>query len=118
MRPNPFTPDVVISIDDAAEKKLAAVEALVSQFYEGGCNGSVALVPDPADAAAVAARKKAVRDEWSGQFAASANRFRAQLKARYGEERGGRVKFAEAFEICEYGRQPEKGELKDLLALD
>src|ERR1043165_3175222 len=70
LRPNPFTADVVVSIDEVAEKKFAAVEALESQFYEGGCNGSAALVPNPTDAAAVASRRKAVRDEWAAEFAA------------------------------------------------
>src|SRR2546426_6627888 len=32
-RPNPFTPDVVVAIDDVVKKKFAAVEALESQFY-------------------------------------------------------------------------------------
>ena len=114
LRPNPFTADVVVSIDDVVEKKFAAVEALESQFYEGGCNGSAALVPNPTDAVAVAARKKAVRDEWSAEFAAPATKFRAQLKERYGDARGAQVKYAEAFEICEYGRQPKKEEVKEL----
>src|SRR5262245_29002687 len=74
LRPNPFTADVVVSIDDVAEKKFAAVEALESQFYEGGCNGSAALVPNPKDAAAVAARKKAVHEEWAAEFAAPATK--------------------------------------------
>ena len=38
-RPNPFRADIVVAIDDVLEKKLAAVEALPSQFYEGGANG-------------------------------------------------------------------------------
>lgn len=114
LRPNPFTPDIVVSIDEVVEKKFAAVDALKSQFYEGGCNGSAALVPDPGNASAVAARQKAVRDEWSGMFAATAAKFRTQLKDRYGNERGAKVKYAEAFEICEYGRQPSKEEVKEL----
>src|SRR5262245_31053952 len=114
LRPNPFTADIVVSIDDVVEKKFAAVEALESQFYEGGCNGSAALVPDAKDATAVAARKKAVRDEWSAEFATPAAKFRAQLKNQYGDVRGAQVKYAEAFEICEYGRQPTKEEVKDL----
>jgi hypothetical protein len=32
----------------------------------------------------------------------------------YGEERGKAVEYAEAFEICEYGRQPTRDELKKL----
>src|SRR5262245_36124949 len=110
LRPNPFTADVVVSIDNVVEKKFAAVEALESQFYEGGCNGSAALVPNPGDAAAAANRKNSVRDEWSAEFATPATKFRAQLKERYGEARGAAVKYAEAFEICEYGRQPTKEE--------
>jgi len=46
-RPNPLTADVVVSIDDVVEKKLAATAALVSQFYEGGANGGPQLVPSP-----------------------------------------------------------------------
>ena len=38
-RPNPFRADIVVAIDDVIEKKLAAVDALASQFYEGGANG-------------------------------------------------------------------------------
>ena len=32
----------------------------------------------------------------------------------YGKDRGEKVKYAEAFEICEYGRRPNKAELKKL----
>lgn len=113
-RPNPFTADVVVGIDEVVEKKLAAVEALESQFYEGGCNGGPHLVPNPQDAAAVAARKLAVRNEFSGYFSATAKRFRPALIATYGPERGEKVRFAEAFEICEYGRRPDAEELKRL----
>jgi len=33
-RPNPFRPDVAISIDDVADVKVNALDAHVSQFYE------------------------------------------------------------------------------------
>ena len=36
--------DIVVGIDDTIEKQLAAVAALESQFYEGGCNGGPQLV--------------------------------------------------------------------------
>src|SRR5215468_2456750 len=39
-KPNPFQPDVVVAIDSVNEKKLEALAALESQFYEGGANGS------------------------------------------------------------------------------
>ncbi len=113
-RPNPLTPDVVVGIDDVVEKKFAAVAALESQFYEGGCNGGPHLVPNPKDSAAVAKRKKEVRDEFSNLFSATADRFRAALAQQYGMEHAKRIKFAEAFEICEYGRKPDKEETKKL----
>jgi LmbE family N-acetylglucosaminyl deacetylase len=112
-RPNPFSGDIVVAIDDVVEKKLAAVEALESQFYEGGCNGGAHLVPDPKNAEAVAKRKGQVRENFSKRFAATANRFREKLKETYGSE-GEQAKFAEAFEICEYGRRPSKEEILKL----
>ncbi len=115
-RPNPFTPDVVVAIDDVIEKKMAAIEALESQFYEGGCNGGPQLVPDPRNDAAVAARKKQVREEFLSYpyYSQTADRFRAVLARYYGQERAAKVRHAEAFEICEYGRKPQNGELKQL----
>ncbi len=113
-RPNPFTADVAVAIDDVIEKKLAAMEALESQFYEGGCNGGPHLVPDPKDAKGVTARKKQVREEFTGYFSAPAVRFRTALERTYGKERAAQVKFAEAFEICEYGRRPTPEELRKL----
>jgi hypothetical protein len=104
----------VVPIDDVVEKKFATVDALVSQIYEGGCDGSAALVPDPKDAAAVAARKKTVREEWSREFSIAAEKFRAKLKDQMGEQKASAVRYAEAFEICEYGRQPTKAELQRL----
>src|SRR5256712_1284460 len=48
-RPNPFQPDIAVNIDAVIEKKLDALDALESQFYEGGANGSAELLPsDPA----------------------------------------------------------------------
>jgi LmbE family N-acetylglucosaminyl deacetylase len=112
-KPNRFTPDVVVAIDEVIDKKLAAVEALHSQFYEGGANGGPQLVPDPANASAVAARKKAVREGFDRRFAATAERFKLELRQWYGEKSAG-MKYAEAFEVCEYGRMPPREELKKL----
>ena len=38
------------------------------------------------------------------RFAKTAARFRKQLIERYGEELGRKIRYAEAYEICEYGR--------------
>src|SRR5262245_27543668 len=112
-KPNPFSGDIVVGIDDVIEKKLQVVAAMESQFYEGGCcdvpPGGV-----PKDGAAREARLKEVRDGFSRRFASTADRFRPRLAARYGDAGSGRIKYAEAFEICEYGRQPDEKEIRRL----
>jgi LmbE family N-acetylglucosaminyl deacetylase len=112
-KPNPFSGDIVVDITDVVDKKLAVVEAMPSQFFEGGCcdkpEGGI-----PQDAAAKEARRKQVRDVFAARFASTADRFRSRLVELYGPERGGQVKYAEAFEICEYGRQPDKAEVRRL----
>lgn len=111
-KPNPFQPDIVVSIDDVIAKKMSCVEALASQFYEGGANGSADLLPK--DPSGQAARKKTVYNQFSARFADTAERFRSQLTQWYGQNEAARIKFAEAFEICEYGRRPDKEEIRKL----
>ncbi len=113
-KPTRFAADVVVAVDDVIDKKLAAVEALASQFYEGGCNGGPQLVPDPSDEKAVAARKKEVRSQFDERFASTATRFGLQMAEWYGADQAKKVKYAEAFEVCEYGRTPGKEELRKL----
>jgi len=111
-KPNPFQPDVAVSTDSVIEKRLEAMDALVSQFYEGGANGSVANVPT--DPAKQQERKRAVRTGFEKRYRDQANRFRAKLADFYGREAADKIQYAEAFEVCEYGRQPDRAELKRL----
>jgi hypothetical protein len=111
-KPNPFSADVVVAIDDVIEKKMQCVDALESQFYEGGANGGPHLVPDrPADQAA---RQQVVRDRFDSRFAATAKRFQERLADLYGADRAGQFRYAEAFEVCEYGAQPSPERLREL----
>jgi LmbE family N-acetylglucosaminyl deacetylase len=111
-KPNPSQPDIAISIDSVVEKKLDALALMESQFLEGGANGHDGLIPkSPAERVK---RVKEVRDEQAARFRRLADRFRAQLKDWSGSEQGAKVQYAEAFEICEYGQQPNKAELKRL----
>jgi LmbE family N-acetylglucosaminyl deacetylase len=111
-KPNPFKPDVVVNIDSVSEKKLDALDALESQFYEGGANGSSDLLPS--DPEKQKQRHKQVRDSFDKRDRNNANRFREKLADFYGKDAADKVQHAEAFEICEYGRQPDKAELKKL----
>jgi hypothetical protein len=111
-KPNPFSADIVVSIDDVLEKKLAAMAALPSQFYEGGANGGPQLVPE--DEPGKAKRKDEVRDNFKRRFTSTATKYRAKLRELYGAQRGDAVQTAEAFEISEYGRRPNAEEIKKL----
>jgi LmbE family N-acetylglucosaminyl deacetylase len=111
-RPYPFTADIVVGIDDVIEKKLDAAVALASQTLEGGCNGSEKTCPT--DPQGRQARIQAVRRSHERRYSGLANRFRKQLTEWYGQEQAGKIRYAEAFEICEYGRQPSKKEIREL----
>jgi len=111
-RPNPFRADIVVATDDVLEKKLAAMEALPSQFYEGGANGGPQLVPS--DEAGKTRRKNEVRESFRRQFTRTATEYRAKLRELYGAQRGDAAQTAEAFEISEYGRRPSAEQIKKL----
>lgn len=114
-KPYPFQPDIVVSIDEVFHKKIDAVDALASQVYETvyGVDAKtrkerLAAIPkDPAGRRAYAEKTHGAR------YGAVANRYRDQLVKRYGSK-GKSVKYAEAFEICEYGRQPAEEEIRRL----
>jgi LmbE family N-acetylglucosaminyl deacetylase len=111
-KPNPTQPDIAVAIDAVLEKKLDAIDLLPSQFFEGGANGSAELIP--ADPARQEERRRQVRQGFADRNRDLARKYRAALAAWYGKERGDKVEAAEIFEICEYGRRPDKAELSRL----
>lgn len=111
-KPNPFKADVVVALDEVESKKLAALERIVSQFYEGGATGGPENVPD--DPKAREKRQQDVRQALLGRDRATAKSYRDKLAELYGKDRTAKVEFAEAFEVCEYGRQPDAAELRRL----
>ena len=62
----------------------------------------------------VPVRQGPVETRWARRQGNEANKFREQLIRLYGIEVGNKVKFAEAFEICEYGSRPTTQQLKEL----
>jgi len=111
-KPNPFQADVAVAIDEVAAKKAAALDRLVSQFYEGGATGGPQDVPD--DPKAQAKRREDVRNAHAGRDRSAAKLYRDKLADLYGKDKAAKVEFAEAFEICEYGRQPDAAEVRRL----
>jgi N-acetylglucosamine malate deacetylase 1 len=108
-KPNPFVPDVVVPIDPVIDLKVACVDALGSQFYEWNPWLFDYLSQVPTEPAA---RLEWTRNRVEKRYGSLANQFRPKLIELLGEEKGKEVKFAEGFEICEYGSQPSAAELK------
>jgi LmbE family N-acetylglucosaminyl deacetylase len=110
-KPAPFRPDIAVDIDDTFAKKVDALDAHVSQVYEWlpWVDGKLSDVPkDPAE-----------RKKWLAELhGAPPNAAVRQALAKwYGPERAAKVQHAEAFELCEYGSQPNGQELRRLFPM-
>ncbi len=110
-RPNPFRPDVAVDITAVYERKIEALDAHVSQFYEWlpWTEGSLADVPRGTDE----------RKRWLAETRARpiAPEVEAALERGYGLEAARRAVHAESFEICEYGRKPGEKEMRRLFPM-
>ena len=111
-RPNPFRADVAVGIDDVIEPTLDALLLMESQIHEGGADGKAGLYPE--DEAGRKRRRDEVRTSLARRYAAQADTYRDTLVKFYGQEKGRAARYAQAFEVCEYGRQPSQDELKQI----
>lgn len=113
-KPYPFEADIAVSVDDVFEQKVDALLALESQTFEGGALGSAEKTAAAPPASAPKLRRAWLRERWDRRQGGEANRNRGALARWYGEEKASNIKYAEAFEICEYGRQPSEAEIRQL----
>ncbi len=110
-KPYPFQADIVVAIDDVIDQKTRALACMVSQFQEYGANG-------PGDPA------KFFHGNEQEQFDFIRKRFggyhrvwdswRPILEKYYGADKAKNVQNVEAYELCEYGRQPSMEDFKVL----
>ena len=110
-KPNPFEPDVAVNIDPVFEKKIDGLDAHVSQMYEWLPWTAQALDQVPEGEAErkkwlAGVRKRAINDD-----------IRASLEKWYGADVAAEIGNAEAFEICEYGRQPDEAAVRQLFPM-
>ena len=107
-QPQPFRPDIVVSIDDVIEKKYSALDAHVSQFYE--------WLPWHAGILDQVPKDRAGRLEWlkSARRFVMPDTWREAARKRYGDAVG-KIRHAEAFEITEYGLQPDEKRIRELV---
>ncbi len=114
-KPYPFTPDIAVSVDDSFEQKLDGLHELTSQAYEGGASGSAEYVEKEVPPATdETARRAWLKRRWGARQSSEAEKYRDLLTKLYGPEAGKAVKYAETFEVCEYGRRPNATEIKQL----
>ena len=109
-RPIPFYPDIAVSIDETIGKKVDALNVMDSQFYEGGCMSNDETIPKTPEEAKK--RRAKIREMLRLRSEVAADAFRDSLVKWYGKEKAAKIKHAEAFEICEYGRKISEEEIR------
>jgi LmbE family N-acetylglucosaminyl deacetylase len=110
-KPYPFKADVVVAIDETVEAKRAMLQCHASQYYEWlpYNGGYLEEVPDGEPA-----RRTWLAAHLEPGLRHDADRYRARLVELYGAEVGERVRYAEAFEISEYGASLTPADLRTL----
>jgi LmbE family N-acetylglucosaminyl deacetylase len=110
-KPTAFKPDVVVGIDETIERKIDMYDCHTSQIYDWipWNQGRLNEVPEG----------KAERREWLSKdikmWAENiANKYRDKLIELYGQEKGSKIKYAEAFEDSEYGTRLSKENMQVL----
>jgi LmbE family N-acetylglucosaminyl deacetylase len=110
-RPNPFRPDIAVRLDEVIDKKIEALDSHVSQFYEWlpWVDGRLNEVPAGATERKAWLKKERTRPP--------SDAVRASLVKWYGSNRGASAQYYEAFEICEYGAQPDEARIRKLFPM-
>jgi LmbE family N-acetylglucosaminyl deacetylase len=110
-RPNPFRPDIAVALDSVIDKKIDALDAHVSQFYEWlpWVDGKLDDVP----------KNPGERKAWLKRTRTPpvGSEVRTSLVKWYGPEKGNATKYYEAFEICEYGAHPDAARIRQLFPM-
>lgn len=113
-KPYPFEADIAVSIDSVFDKKVKALTALVSQTFEGGALSNAEKTSLAPPESKPELREQWLKEKWVRRAGGEAKKYRGALVRWYGEEAAQDVQYAEAFEICEYGRQPTDAEIREL----
>jgi LmbE family N-acetylglucosaminyl deacetylase len=110
-KPTPFKPDIVVDIGPVWDKKVDGMDAHESQFYEFQTNVN-ASVQVPTD--------KAERKKWLSQRRTpeATPEIRSIMAKWYGKQTASKDPlYYEAFEICEYGTQPDEARIRQLFPM-
>jgi len=110
-KPYPFQPDIAVDISDVVNQKVYAFSAHKSQFFEWlpWVDGELNNVP----------KDENIKIEWLGKLWKQpiSPQVRSSLVTWYGKDKAEKIRDAEAFEICEYGRRPDDNEIRQLFPM-
>lgn len=110
-KPYPFQPDVAIDISEVYHMKMYATSAHKCQFFE--------WIPWVEGYSEEVPQDESKRVEWLGKMWKQpiTPEVRRSLEKWYGKGKAEKITDAEAFEICEYGRQPTEEEIRQLFPM-
>ena len=106
--PEPFSPDIIVPVDDVFEKKVDALHLMPSQFYEWLPWSMGMLENVPSEDSERRVWLEGVLRKWMR------NPFVTETEKMYGHETAQKIEMIEAFQLCEYGNRPTIGELHSL----
>ena len=108
-KPYPFDPIIAVGFDEVAQKKWDCISALPSQFGDADSWQARYGRNVPTDEAG---RKAFLIEGVKQRNADVANQYRNLLVQLYGEQKGRAIKYAEAFELNQYGSGATVDQLK------
>ena len=108
-----FKPIIAVMIDDVIDKKIELMACHESQLFEWLAYDRFSLADVPKNKQD---RLVWLKENWLGRYRRQANYFHELIQSRY-EDKAENCTLAETFELSEYGRIPQKGELDELLPL-
>lgn len=112
-RPCPFEPTVVVDISPVWDRKLAMLESHESQFFEW-LPHNMGMPPVPFNKE----QRRKFLDKWMREMAATARQSLVPaIKRIYGRDMADKVQLVEAFEISQYGTEPDSETLGKLFPM-
>lgn len=111
LKPYPSEPTIVVGIDEVADKKWNCILAMPSQFADEYSWQASTLKDIPKDEQG---RKAHILNIVKSRNEQTAEKYRPRLIELYGKDKGAKIRYAEGFELCQYGRQPSMEELKQM----
>ena len=110
-KPNRFEPDIAINIDSVFDQKIYAMSAHESQFFEW-----LPWLSDNLDDVPILEKDRLeMLAKW--RYKPLDKKTSDCLVKWYGEKKASMTKYAETFEICEYGSQPSSEEIRKLFPM-